>query len=388
MKLHYNYKDIFKSLRLAFSLKKLAIMTVALFIAFIFYNIFSYLAFLSAGHSFEEIWLTFKFFPFLSGNLPYYSYILWIIGIIGFIIIFFVAQNAITKITFEQLKGDEFFEIKESLKFAFKNFKSYFFSPLFLIAFIILIIIAGIILALIGKIPYFGDIFVGIMSIPAFCASIFILYLLIILLFSLILSPIIVGCTTSDTFDTLFEVFSCVNEQPARLIWYSIILKVLSFLGFIIFGYATFISIKIGKAVLSILISNKINEAFSLAHYFIKLSPPENTGFYYQFWNILIEKLGLSYLLEPNISFIPSNWGIAVLSIFFALTFYLLYLFVLSYGVNIWTTGQTLVYLNLVKKKDDRDLLEEKEEEKEEVITPTEEKKEEIEEKKEEQKTE
>ncbi|MEO0089351.1 MAG: hypothetical protein ABIK56_02330 [candidate division WOR-3 bacterium] len=376
MKLHYNYKDIFRSLRLAFSLKKLVIMTVSLFIAFLFYNLFSYLAFISAGYSFTEIWLTFRFSPFLTDNLPYYSYVLWSVGIIGFIIIFFIAQNAITKITFEQLKGDEFFEIKESLKFAFKNFKSYFLSPLFLIAFIILIIIAGIILALIGKIPYFGEIFVGIMSIPAFCASIFILYLLIIFLFSLILSPIIVGCTSSDTFDTLFEVFSCVNEQPARLIWYSVILKFISFLGFIIFGYATFISVNIGKTVLSILIPNKINEAFSLAHYFIKLSPPENTGFYYQFWTTLIEKLGIGSLSEAGLDFIPSNWGIAILSIFFALTFYLLYLFVLSYGINIWTTGQTLVYINLVKKKDDRDLLEEKEE-KEEIVTPSEEKKEE-----------
>lgn len=377
MKLNYNYKDLFKSLRLAFSLKKLTIMTISLFIAFLFYNIFSYLSFLSAGHSFSEIWLSFRFFPFITSNLPYYSFILWIIGIIGFIIIFFISQNAITKITFEQLKGDEFFEIKESLKFAFKNFKSYFLSPLFLIAFIILIIIAGIILGLIGKIPYFGDIFVGIMSIPAFCASIFILYLTIILFFSLILSPVIAGCTSSDTFDTLFEVFSCVNEQPGRLIWYSIILKFLSFLGFIIFGYAVFLSINIGKNVLSILIPNKINEAFSLAHYFIKLSPPENTGFYYQFWTTIIEKLGLSSLTEAGLDFIPSNWGVAILSIFFALTFYLLYLFTLSYGINIWTTGQTLLYLNLVKKKDDRDLLEEKEEEKEEIITPAEEKKEE-----------
>ncbi|MEO0134095.1 MAG: hypothetical protein ABIK72_05005, partial [candidate division WOR-3 bacterium] len=60
----------------------------------------------------------------------------------------------------------------------------------------------------------------------------------------------------------------------------------------------------------------------------------------------------------------------------FALTFYLIYLFVVSYGINIWTTGQTVVYLNLVKKKDDRDLLEEREEEKEEVIAPSEEKEE------------
>jgi len=375
MKLHYNYKDIFRSLRLAFSLKKLSIMTIALFIAFIFYNIFGYLALLTAHYSFAEIWNTYRFFPFLSNSLPFFSYLLWAIGIIGFIIIFFIAQNAIAKITFEQLKGDEFFEVKESLKYAFKNFKSYFFSPLFLILFIILIIIAGIILALIGKIPYFGDIFVGIMSIPAFCASLFILYLLIILFFALILSPIVVGCTASDTFDTLFEVFSCVNEQPARLIWYSIILKFLSSIGLIVFGYATFLSVKIGQTVLSILIPNKINEAFSLASYFIKLSPPENTGFYGQILVTLLEKLGFSSLLEPNPSFAPSNWGVAILGLFFALTFYLLYLFVYAYGVNIWTTGQTVVYINLVKKKDDRELLAEKEEE-EEVIAPIEEKEE------------
>jgi hypothetical protein len=89
----------------------------------------------------------------------------------------------------------------------------------------------------------------------------------------------------------------------------------------------------------------------------------------------LLEKLGFSSLLEPNPSFAPSNWGVAILGIFFALTFYLLYLFVYAYGINIWTTGQTVVYINLVKKKDDRELLAEKEEE-EEVIAPIEEKEE------------
>ena len=43
----------------------------------------------------------------------------------------------------------------------------------------------------------------------------------VVFFFAVAMGPGIVGTTRSDTFDTLFEVFSCVNEQPARLIWYT-----------------------------------------------------------------------------------------------------------------------------------------------------------------------
>ena len=58
-------------------------------------------------------------------------------------------------------------------------------------------------------------------------------------LYRTILTPIIVGVSKSDAFDTLFEVFSCVDDQPWRLITYQIILLIMSFIGIIVLGFFT-----------------------------------------------------------------------------------------------------------------------------------------------------
>ena len=111
-----------------------------------------------------------------------------------------------------------------------------------------LIVVIGLVLSLIGAIPVLGDLVLGLAAIPAFAASLFVIYLLIIFVFSLFLVPVIAGLTKNDSFDTLFEVFSCVSEQPWRLLVYSVVLGVLSISATAILGWFSLEAARLGTA--------------------------------------------------------------------------------------------------------------------------------------------
>ncbi len=373
-RLHFNYKDVFTACRLGFSAKKMWIMFLGLLFGFISYIIFAYLANLTAGFPLSQIWEESRLAPSWPIGAPFYSYILWAIGVLFFFIPLFFAGTAISKITYEQLRGEEFFEIRESSRYAWKNLRSWFFSPILLLLFILVIFICGLILGLLTKIPYVGELLLALFAIPAFAASLFMVYLAIVFFFTLIIAPAIVGVTKNDIFDTLFEVFSSLNEQPWRLVLYTLLLTILKWVGLIILGAFTVLSTRIGIGILGLVVKGKLEAILNNASYFIRLSLPDFFPLGLKVLHShLLNLFGVSYLATEAFSFAPPNVTIGIASVVFAIVFYFLFLFVLAYGGAIWFSGQTLIYLVLVKKKDDRNLLEGKEEAgetKEEEVKP------------------
>ncbi|MCX7785440.1 MAG: hypothetical protein N2201_04345 [candidate division WOR-3 bacterium] len=356
--LHNNYKDVFRAFRLGFSIKKISMMMLGYLIAIIGYNICSYLAFLAQGWSFAEIWATYRLLP-IPETLHWSGWLLWAIGIAFGICVLLITGTAVCKVTFEQLKGDDFFEIKKAFKYALKNGRAIIMSPVMVILFILSVVVAGLILSLIGRIPYFGEIFTGLMILLAFAASLFIVYLLIILKLTLMYSPAIIAASGNDTFDTLFEVFSMLNDQTARLIWYSVILSFLSKIGLFIMAFFSALAVKIGTNILAIFMGNKLNDILLNAASTFKLSIP--------YWcpepiaRLVDTVLGGTIFFSPP-SYQYINIANLIASILFAIGYYLLIIFVISYGTTVWFTGTLTNYLVIVKKKDDRNLLETKEE--------------------------
>ncbi|MGQ9534513.1 MAG: hypothetical protein ACUVTF_04670 [bacterium] len=365
--LHFNFKDVFRAGRLGFSAKKMWISFLGLLIGYVGYTILSYLAFLAAGIEISEIWSYYRLMPFYSPewSFPWYSWVLWIAGIIWWLCVVLITGVAVSKVTYEQLKGDEFYEIKEAIKFALKNGKSAIMAPLVLIIFMISLIIMGIILALITWIPYFGQLFFSIMAIPAFFVCIFILYLAIVTIVALIVGPSIVGTTGNDTFDTLFESFSVINDQPWRFITYEFLLKVMMIIGIGILGFFAAKAIFLGYTVIGIIVpAEKIGNLFANAAYYVKLVIP---SFVPESVQNLISGY-LEWIGMPNLLFPPEyvaayeSWAGTITSLILGIIYYLIILGVLSLGYSIYWAGNTLIFTVLVKKKDDKNLLEIKEE--------------------------
>lgn len=358
--LHFNYKDLFRALKLGFSAKKLLMMGLGLFVGGLGYNIFTYLGFLASGWSFVQIWDAYRVLP-IPEALTWYGWILYSIGVAFFLASLLITATAVVKVTFEQLRGDDFFQISEAFKFAFKNINTIFMSWVLVIIFIATVVACGLILSAIGRIPYFGELFMSIFTVVAFFASLFIAYLVVILYFALLYAPAIIGTAKTDTFDTLFEVFSMVNHQTARTIWYTLIVAFLSKVGFIILGLFSRASVVIGTNILRIFMGDKILELVTNASYGFKVVIP----YWCPEWlSLIYDKfltlVGSEILFSP-FAFRASNWAMAISSVIVLLSYYVIILFVLSYPLTIFYTGLTTSFLVIYKKKDDRNLLAEKE---------------------------
>ncbi len=356
VKLHYNFKDVFRAARFGLSIKKMWVMFVGLVLGFFFYSVFSYLALIQSGWSFDRIWATYKLIPLACVEpLSGWGNFLHILGSIIFLLIFFIFGTAVSKIHFEQLKGDEFYEIKESLKFSISKGKASFSTPILLIILMLLILITGFIWGLITRIPVIGPIIFILFAIPAFFTCLFLIYLFVSFIVSLFISPSIVGTTGNDTFDTLFEIFSTINEEPWRLFLYEVLLFAVIFVAGSIFTWFVSKAILVAIVVLSKaypLFPQIIQKAHSL------LPDWRPLGQFYDY---------LALIGAGSLTQIPSDpgslgfWG-NILGWFLGLFGYAVIFMVLSYVTSMFFSGNNLIFIALYKKKDEIDLLKEEEE--------------------------
>ncbi|MEO0071073.1 MAG: hypothetical protein ABIK39_03190 [candidate division WOR-3 bacterium] len=364
--IQFNYKDVFRALRMGFSAKKIGMAMVGLLIGLAGYSLLTYIAHIVAGNDWLSIWETYRLLPFPAETLPFpwYSWVIYAIGVIWALCVMLLTGTAIAKVTCEQLKGNEFFEAGEAFRFSLKNAGAVLGSPLLIIAFIALVVIAGLILSAMGSIPKFGPIFVGLMGIIAFLASLFITYLLIVLVFTIFLAPSVVGAMGNDTFDTLFEVFSCVNEQPARLVWYTFVIGFLAKVGSFLLGLGSSLAGRIGSLVLLTFMRDSWKELLNGASFIFKVAIPNWGVFKILHYTLLHEAnlYGLPQIYLPEVwenSAIDLNIGAMLLG----LCGYAIALMVIAYGCAIWFSGNVLSIAVLIKKKDDKNIFEVPEEE-------------------------
>jgi hypothetical protein len=356
MELQYRWDDVFRAGRLGFSPRKIGVGVKGLFYGILGYSILSYIALYFSGWQIKEIWQTFRFIPapFVQGNLNLIGIIIYVVACLISLFFYLVTLTAISKITFEQLKGDEFYEGREAWAFARKNWKGAFGSPIFLVIIIAAFILVGLVMGLIIKIPYVGPIFIGLFSFPMMGAAFFIIYLVIVTGVVLLAAPAIVASTDSDTFDTVFEAFSLINDQTWRFILWEAILFVMTFLCAFVFAYLT----KKTFALTNLVVSQWSNQNWSIMWKNAK-------------WLVYMPNF-IPWILAqwfPSLVFIQSPFlteGVAkttvLASYLLGISFYLIVFIVIGYGLSVMASGQTLIYTILVKIKDNKNLLEEKEE--------------------------
>ena len=361
-KLYYNWKDIPKALKFAFSVKKIWTQFIGLLIGTIGYSVFAYIGLIVSGEDFTSIWHQWHFIPLPAGEpFTFWGRIILYIGILFFVVINLFYGTAVTKITFEQLKGHEFYDVREAVSFAFKKGKPVIFSPLTLLFIMLLIVVGGIILGLIAKIIYLGQIVLIISAIPAFFAAFFLIYLFFALIVSLLLSAAIVSSQDNDTFDTLFEVFSSLNDQNWRIVLYEAILAISGAIGTFIYVWVIGRSIWIAETILS--------WKFLLGHRYIDI---ENGALYYFTTSPYLEHFRnwLHAMKVEAILNVPSMMPVLhirnqIVAFIFGILLYLIVFATIAFPLVIYWTGNLLIYLNIAKKKDDIEYIKEDKEEEE-----------------------
>jgi len=358
MKLYFDIRDIFLSPRLALSGKKIWIFLRANSCGYLVYLIANYLGFILMGQSIKYIWASQGLYPCLYlFETTWYTLLLFWVSILFWIKKLFFAATAVSRVTYKQLKGDEFYSAKESRDYVKKHCYAIIFSPISILVIILFFIVLATVFAFFSKIPYLGDFLFALPYLIYLFGSLFTIYTIIVLFVSIIYAPAIVGSLEEDTIGTVFNSYSITWGQPWRIIFYNIILIPLIYIAHTIFGYAIYAGFKFMNSIFGFFMGSKINTIVGTA---ANIVWPKSIG---------VSIHGSDYLNFHRF-FIPTGSdtlsGVEFISSFIV-GFFLLLITIswISYSFSIFTVAQTLMLCIFKKRSDNINILDKKDEEEE-----------------------
>jgi len=359
--LYFDIRDIFRAPRLALSGKKIWVHLVGLALGWAVYLILSYLALIINGQSITEIWNAHFLFPcFWNVNLPiaWYAWVIYGVGLLFWVIIFMLASLAVSRITYKQLKGDEFFSSGDSYKYVKKHGTAVIMGPVSILLIMVFFIIMAIIAAWIAKWPVLDILFLGLPYLLYFVVAVFVVYTAAVFIISLILAPSIVGTAEEDTMETVFQSYSTLWAQPWRLVIYEAVIGALGLVATYIYAYILISSYRFFNFVFgqSWLMGGKLSRISEQASSYIFGTNSPLTPFISRIFNIYTPaSLGI---VKPAYLTTTDVFTIVLITI----ALFVIGGTVLAYLLTNFSVGQSLIYVILRKKKDDENLVERKDE--------------------------
>ena len=368
--LRFDFRDLFKAGRYAFSGKKMVVQFGGMTIWYVIYEILLYVSVLISGQV-KEFWSLFGLRPVsplsdfsgLQEGVQPITYVAMGIGLLVAFIIFFVTSTMVSKIALQQLRGDDFYSMRDSAGFARKQWKTIFGTFLGLIAILIFCIIWPVAVGLLGKIPAVGKVITmlsAFLLVPAFMLGLLMVLVIVAFAVALFFVPSITACVGQDTFENIYQHFSIVWNQPWRIAVYEILLIIWKAFCVGVLTLISGVGFFLMLLPINLLIGEQLNEILWRADGWLG-------GIVQQ-----ISYIPISPAPEPHSTLL------AIAGMLMALTILFIIGFVLSYLASMACVGNTIIYVVLRKKISDENLLEVEEEEEEEIIpTPSEEKTEE-----------
>ena len=339
--LTFNVKDIPACTRYGFSARKIWIFFKTLVLSWIIWDYFVYLGFFAAGSDLAARWSQSRLLP-LPGSLFWMDPVPVILLALGSVLIIYVLMRGslmVSRMTFQQIRGDDFFSAADAAAFAKEHAVPLISIPVMLALTLLLIYGAGALTGLISRIPAAGPVAASLLSIPLWGVMLLGVLTSIALILSFPLLPAVVACTGGDSFEAIFEVFSTLTSQSWRLCLYWL----LSILVIILGGASFLLLSSVAVSFLSLSVSAGAGDGGMVAALASgpQLLAPEALPFFagllgqqgdVQAWS------GLAGILA----------GISGTVIF---------LIIISYFLSSHASAWTLIYLVLKYRKDGEDLM-------------------------------
>lgn len=357
-KFYFDCRDVFRTGRLGFRGKKMMMHFLGLMLGYVIYEALTYLSLISSDRV-GEFWGKYGLRPVffiadkLTAQLPTATIIMMAVGVFIWVIIYYFFSTAVAKIAVEELRGDDFYSMKEAFRFAGKHWKSVYVTIVALIGIFAFCLFWPSLVGLLDLIPgveqaaeHFGTPATTFLAIPVYFIGLFMMLLTFVFAFGLFLIPPIVAVTGADPFETIYQLFSTVWNQPWRLIIYEILLMIVKIVSFAVFA------------------------AFSVVGMCIAFLPStllaKQEGSYY-FAEVIARSLnwigGIG--AESLVSKIPVEvtsgampWTLDVATFFLCSSLIMVVAIVLSYFLSMMSSGHTILYVILRKKITDENMLE------------------------------
>lgn len=219
-KLKFQVRDALLAARYGFNTRNVWVFWKGIILAWVVWAFFTYAGFVAAGDSVANRFAAVRLCPvpdsLFIANVP--SVILFVSGIIFAFVIYMITALKVSRLTFEQLRGDRFYSEADASRFCYSNWKAVLITPLAIAVGIVIGVLVVVVIGFMGRMPSVGPVIAGVLAIPLWILGLFLVLASVVLLFSIFLVPAIVATAKSDTFECLFEVFSIVTSQPVRLL--------------------------------------------------------------------------------------------------------------------------------------------------------------------------
>ena len=390
-KLYFDFRDVLRAPRLGFSAKKVWVQFQGLVVGLFGYGVLAYVALLLNGATLGEIWYTYGALPvplcFTSNLFAGMEWYLWIIvglGVLWALVIGLMAATATAKLTYEQLRGNDFYSKKEAWRFARKHASAVILSPVGMAIVVAVLIGGGLLIGLIAGTGAVGAWLTSAFYPVIMAITIFTVYLVLIVLVGMIIAPAVVATTKNDTFETIFELFSTASAQPWRLVVYNILLGIVMGIAGVILIVFVVLALKLMQTVFGLTWGSDFTayvfpQAGAYTYAFLKA--PASIVQYgtmncvYQaslqtgipMMDIIYSVPGLNWIAWLSMAplAVAPGAGLQVAAIIYTVWTVILLGLIVSYFTSTFHVGQTLIYIALRKRKDDENLLERKDYEEE-----------------------
>ncbi|MCK4657463.1 MAG: hypothetical protein KAT85_10525 [candidate division Zixibacteria bacterium] len=235
---YYDFRDIFRAPRIALHGKNIFLQMTNMLTGYIGYGILAYVALIADGVDMSYAWEVHFLFPVGTlGLVSILGKLIWAIGVLWFLFWLLRGNIAVSKTSFEEIRGNIFFSSSEARTFVKEKKGILYRAFLGVIGFIVFLVILGLIAGLIGKIPVVGEISFGLFyGFPYYIISLFAVLVLFLCVTFFLTGPTVVGIKGEDTLTALFDGFSTITSRPLRWGIYTaasvVIAKVCSFVLF------------------------------------------------------------------------------------------------------------------------------------------------------------
>lgn len=361
--IRFNYLDLFKTPRLAFSPQRIWMNGLGLLAAYLVYLIMTYFSLLVSGISVSGAWYAQGLLPciFVYPNIPWYGYLVYYLGNAISLYLILFTNTAVTRLHYMNIRDELFYSWRQAFRFAIKKWVSIAGAIITFIIIIGFFVIGAIFLGFLAKIPYLGELGTAIFTIPFILAALFLLFASVVAVIAMLILPAILATQDEDALGATFQTFNLVYNQPIRIIFYLITIGILEVLGILLFGMAL-------KAAFSVFIS-----LFGIGMGDKIISLKNQALLYLEHWLPAMKSCG-KYLPEYLSDWLFCTWpsistsmaGDAAMQISgWVMAISLLFTggMVVAYGEAIANGGLTLLVIILNKLQNDENLLEREDEE-------------------------
>lgn len=244
----YNFKSILLIPARALKAKKIFAASCALLGAYIVFTVFTYLALHLDGNTVKDIYDCHGLVPLELFTMDSTAAsVVFFAGVLITLFLIMLGIMAVAAFDIEELRGNPFFSARDAIRFSLKRASQLFLSLLAVASFIGLIVLLGVVVGLITRIPFVGELLYSVFFFfPNFIIALFTIVVIFVFLLSVLVMPVtVIADRNGETFNSILETFLTLTRHPFHWAGHTLYAAVSAKVCGFIFAYFAFRAIQL-----------------------------------------------------------------------------------------------------------------------------------------------